>query len=105
MWLDFARDYGVIIFGILLGFIVWTIVCFIRMLFSDNKGLHIYITLVAFVLFNYHFMFEATAFNNRNILYLGMFIFGFIASNVAEKDSIECRDYIYLRQYGNWVNE
>lgn len=53
MWLDFARDYGMVVLGLLLVFEVWSIYCFIRMLRNGRKSLVDYVLIVAFVLFNF----------------------------------------------------
>ncbi|SDH62197.1 hypothetical protein SAMN05421493_102142 [Pseudobutyrivibrio sp. 49] len=85
-WLDFDRDYGLIVFGLLLAFEIWAFVCFIKMIKNKGKQLSDYVLIVAFVLFNYHFMFEAAAYNSKYIFILGMFIYGMICKSATDED-------------------
>lgn len=85
MWLDFARDYGVIVFGLLLGVEAICIIAFVKMLLNDDRHLYNYILIVAFILFNYHFAIEATGFSDRYIFVFGMFIYGMLTSSTGFK--------------------
>lgn len=82
MWLDFARDYGMVIFGLLVVFELWSIYCFIRLLLKQERELIDYWLIVAFVLFNFHFMFEASAITSKYIFALGLMVYGMITSNI-----------------------
>ncbi len=84
MWLDFARDYTVIVFGLLVAFEIWTIIAFIKMIVNKNKRLTDYILIIAFIFFNFHFMFEATGFSNRYIFAFGMLVYGMVASRASD---------------------
>lgn len=86
MYMDFARDYGVITFGLIIAFEIWAIICFIKMLMNSNKTMVEYVLIVAFVLFNYHFMFESTAFASRYIFAIAMFVYGMIENSVTRTD-------------------
>ena len=83
MWLDFARDYGMVALGLLAVFEIWSIYCFVRMLLEKNKNAVQYILIVAFVLFNFHFMFEATAIDSKYIFALGLFVYGLVTAEVG----------------------
>ena len=80
MWLDYARDYGMVVFGILIAFEIWTIICFVRMLLKNDKSLFDYILMVAFILYNYQYMFEASAITSKYILAMGLCIYGCLSS-------------------------
>jgi hypothetical protein len=83
MWLDFARNYGLIVLGILIAFEIWSIISFIKMIKNKDKTFVNYALIIAFILFNYHFMLEATAFSNKYIWILGMFVYGMITVSVV----------------------
>ena len=85
-WLDFDRDYGLIVFGLLLALEIWAFVCFIKVIKNKDKQLSDYVLIVAFVLFNYHFMFEASAYNSRHIFMMGMFVYGMICKSATDDD-------------------
>jgi len=87
MWMDFTRDYGTITLGILAAFELWMIYCFIRVVISQNKSLTNYFLIASFILFNYHFMIEATAFSNKYIFAIGMLIYGMICRASAEQNT------------------
>ncbi len=86
MWLDFARDYGLIIFWLLIAFEIWTIICLVKVIKNSNRRYVDYVLIVAFILFNYHFMFEASGFSNRYIFITGLFIYGLIAASAGRID-------------------
>jgi len=83
MYMDIARDYGVITFGLIIAFELIAIVCFFRMLMNKNKTATEYILIVAFILFNYHFMLESTAVSSKYIFSMGLFIYGMVYSSAA----------------------
>lgn len=82
-WLDFARDYGMVIFCLLVVFELWSIYCFIRLLLKQEKELIDYWLIVAFILFNFNFMFDASAITSKYIFALGLMVYGMITSNIG----------------------
>lgn len=105
MWLDFARDYGMVVLGLLLVFEVWSIYCFIRMLRNGRKSLVDYVLIVAFVLFNFQFMFEASAINSKYIFAMGLFVYGMITSSVVigEKETTDETEKAEILSYGEYI--
>lgn len=85
MWLDFARDYGMVVFGLLIVFELWSCYCLVKVIRKKNRNLIDYVVIVAFVLFNYQFAFEATAVSSKYIFILGMFVFGIVAGRAGER--------------------
>ena len=83
IWLDYARDYGMVVFGLLIVFELWSIFCFVRMLRNGRKSFVDYVLIVAFVLFNFFFMFEASAITSKYLLAMGLLVYGMITSSVA----------------------
>ncbi len=83
MWLDYARDYGMIVFGLLMVFELWSIYCFLRMIRNGRKNLVDYVLIVSFILFNFQFMFEASAITSKYIFAIGLFIYGMVTSAVV----------------------
>lgn len=84
MWLEYARDYGILTLGLLVVFEIWGLYCFIRIVLNKNKDFSVYVVMIAFILFNYNFAFEASAYTQRYIFALGMFIYGALFRLTAE---------------------
>lgn len=109
MWLDYARDYGIVVLGLLGVFEIWSIYCFVKMIRKRNKDIVDYILIVAFVLFNYHFMFEASAITSKYIWALGLFIYGMIISSLViyekENNSYNKKEKDCVRKYIDTIME
>ncbi len=86
MWLDFARDYGLITLGLLMAFEVWSIVCIVKMILKRDRVMSDYILIVAYVLFNYYFLFEATAITSKYLFAAGLMVYGLFFSSVGAEE-------------------
>ncbi|WP_155951045.1 hypothetical protein [Pseudobutyrivibrio sp. MD2005] len=89
MWLDFARDYGMVVFGLLFAFELWSLYCFCKMVCHKDKYVTEYILIIAFILYNYQFMFESSAITSKYIFSLGLMIYGMICADIAYNDVFE----------------
>ncbi len=87
MWLDFARDYGVLILILLLVFEIWSFYCFVKIVTNNKKDIVEYILIVAFILFNFHFMLESTAITSKYIFAMGLFVYGMISVDGEEQNN------------------
>ena len=104
MWLDYARDYGMVVFGLLIVFELWSIFCFVRMLRNGRKSFIDYVLIVAFVLFNFFFMFEASAITSKYLLAMGLLVYGMITSSVVigeEEQGLYAEGE--KKCYGEWI--
>ena len=84
LWLDYARDYGIIVLGILLAFEIWMVVCLVKLVFNNSKELIHYILIEAFILLNFYYMFNSNAYNNKILFAIGLGIYGMITSIVTD---------------------
>ena len=94
-----------VVLGLLLVFEVWSIYCFIRMLRNGRKSLVDYVLIVAFVLFNFQFMLEASAINSKYIFAMGLFVYGMITSSVVigEKETTDETEKVEILSYGEYI--
>lgn len=87
LWLEYARDYGWIIFG-LTGFIeLVSIFCLIKII-KKRTDIIDYLLIGSFILLSYYLAFENTVYDNKLLGAIVLCIYGFIFSQ-SDKASVE----------------
>ena len=69
-----------------MAFEVWSIVCIVKMILKRDRVMSDYILIVEYVLFNYYFLFEATAIKSKYLLAAGLMVYGLILSSVGAEE-------------------
>lgn len=91
--LDYARDYGIYVFGFLLVFSLLTVACFFKMLFNNNISRDLKILLApAFLFFNMFYTFNSSAKYSIYMWCYGLIVIGMVCGiskrNLAVKDIV-----------------
>ena len=80
MWLDYGRDYGILVFGTLFIFFIFTIKDLILLLFNKSVSVFMKTLLVcAFVLTNVYYFIDSRAYLYPCYWYVGLIICGIIS--------------------------
>ena len=97
MWLDYGRDYGVLVFGPLLVFQILTFINLVKLTLNKNIGIFTKtLFLVVFCGINIYYFTDPFAYANPQYWYIGLVIYGMVSElgdcrcqNVSEPDSLK----------------
>ena len=79
MWLDYARDYGIMVAIPLLIFALICLVRFVKLIMSKDRNDWLsYALIVSFILFNVYFSLEAVPYNQKYIFYIALLSWGML---------------------------